>query len=44
VLSRIYLLRQHFLASMNTVDAMTFVHDALKKTSSNEEFLASMNR
>ena len=44
VLGRIYLLRQHFLASMNAVDAMTFVHDALKKTKSNAEFLASMNR
>jgi transcription termination factor Rho len=42
-LARIYLLRQHFLSSMNAVDAMTFVHDALKKTSSNEAFLASMS-
>ena len=44
VLSRIYLLRQHFLASLNTVDGMTFVHDQLKKTSSNEEFLESMSQ
>jgi transcription termination factor Rho len=42
-LARIYLLRQHFLSSMNAVDAMTFVHDALKKTASNDAFLASMS-
>ncbi len=43
VLQRIYLLRQHFLAPLNTVDAMTFVHDQLKKTKTNGEFLESMN-
>ncbi len=43
VLSRIYLLRQHFLSPLNAVDAMTFVHDQLKKTKTNSEFLDSMN-
>ncbi|MBU6162638.1 MAG: transcription termination factor Rho [Myxococcales bacterium] len=43
VLARIYLLRQHFLASMNAVDAMTLVHDWLVKTRTNLEFLQSMN-
>lgn len=44
VLSRVYLLRQHFLTGLNTVDAMTFVHDQLKKTRSNAEFLESMSQ
>ena len=44
VLSRVYLLRQHFLTGLNTVDAMTFVHDQLKKTTSNAEFLDSMSQ
>jgi transcription termination factor Rho len=44
VLSRIYILRQHFLAQLNAVEAMTFVHDQLVRTKSNAEFLASMNR
>ncbi|MFT6396204.1 MAG: transcription termination factor Rho [Bradymonadia bacterium] len=44
VLSRIYLLRQHFLTGLNTVDAMTFVHDQLRKTVSNTEFLDSMSQ
>jgi transcription termination factor Rho len=44
VLSRIYLLRQHFLTGLNTVDAMSFVHDQLKKTGSNAEFLDSMSQ
>jgi transcription termination factor Rho len=43
-LQRIYLLRQHFLSTLNAVDAMTFVHDQLKKTKTNQEFLESMNR
>ncbi len=42
-LTRIYVLRQHFLAPLNTVDAMTFVHDWFQKTKSNEEFLKAMN-
>ena len=44
VLSRIYILRQHFLAQLNAVEAMTFVHDQMARTKSNAEFLASMNR
>ncbi len=44
VLQRIYLLRQHFLAPLNVVDAMNFVHDQLARTKSNEEFIHSMNQ
>ena len=44
VLSRVQLLRQHFLAGLNTVDAMTFVHEQLRKTASNTEFLESMSQ
>ncbi len=44
VLARMYLLRQHFLTGLNTVDAMTFVHDQLTKTMSNTEFLDSMSQ
>ena len=40
---RIHLLRQHVLSSLNAVDAMSFVHDQLKRTDRNEEFLASMS-
>jgi len=43
VLQRIYVLRQHFLTPLNTIDAMTFVRDQLARTKSNEEFLNSMN-
>lgn len=42
-MQRIYLLRQHFLASLNQVDAMTFVHDQMNKSKTNADFLASMN-
>ncbi|MCB9507026.1 MAG: transcription termination factor Rho [Myxococcales bacterium] len=42
-LQRTYLLRQHFLTPLNAVDAMTFVHDQLKKTKTNKDFLDSMN-
>jgi len=42
-MARIYLLRQHFLTPLNAVDAMTFVHDQLKKTKTNQDFLDSMN-
>jgi transcription termination factor Rho len=42
-LARIYLLRQHFMASLNAVDAMTLVHDWLTRSPSNDAFLKSMN-
>jgi len=41
-LQRIWILRNH-LADMNPVEAMQFLKDKMKFTSSNEEFLASMN-
>jgi transcription termination factor Rho len=43
-LQRVILLRQHFLASLNAVDAMTTVHEWLSNTDTNDEFLESMNR
>ena len=43
VLARLYVLRQHFLAPLNATDAMTFIHDWMHKTKSNQEFLDSMN-
>jgi len=42
VLQRLWVLRNH-LADMTSVEAMTFLKDKIKYTSSNEEFLASMN-
>ena len=42
-ITRLYVLRQHFLAPLNTVDSMTFIHDWMHKTKSNQEFLESMN-
>ncbi len=41
-LNRMYVLR-NFLADMNSVEAMEFMRDRLRKTQSNEEFLISMN-
>jgi len=41
-LSRMWILR-NYLSDMNSVEAMQFVRDRLEKTSSNEEFLISMN-
>jgi len=41
-LQRIWILRNH-LADMNPVEAMQFLKDKMKFTSTNEEFLASMN-
>ena len=43
VFSRIQILRQHYLGSLNTIDAMTFIHDWMHKTKSNQVFLDSMN-
>ncbi|TVQ97537.1 MAG: transcription termination factor Rho [Deltaproteobacteria bacterium] len=43
VLTRLYVLRQHFLAPLNPVDAMTFIHEWMTKTKTNQEFLDSMN-
>lgn len=41
-LSRLWILRNH-LADMNSLEAMSFMKERLEKTSSNEEFLISMN-
>lgn len=41
-LNRIWILR-NYLTDMNSVEAMQFVKDRLEKTTSNEEFLISMN-
>ncbi|HEX2936856.1 MAG TPA: transcription termination factor Rho [Bacteroidales bacterium] len=42
MLNRIWILR-NYLADMNSLEAMDFMRDRLLKTSSNEEFLISMN-
>jgi len=41
-LNRMWVLR-NFLADMNPVEAMEFLLNRLRRTSSNEEFLLSMN-
>jgi transcription termination factor Rho len=41
-LQRVWILRNH-LADMNTIEAMEFLKDKLRRTSTNEEFLISMN-
>ncbi|TCN65680.1 transcription termination factor Rho [Acetobacteroides hydrogenigenes] len=41
-LQRIWILR-NYLSDMNSVEAMTFLRDRMSKTTSNEEFLISMN-
>ncbi len=41
-LQRIWILRNH-LSDMNTVEAMEFLKDKLRRTATNEEFLISMN-
>ncbi len=41
-LNRLWILR-NYLADMNSLEAMNFIKDRLEKTSSNEEFLISMN-
>jgi transcription termination factor Rho len=42
VLQRVWLLRKH-IADMNPIEAMTFMKSQMDRTTSNEEFLASMN-
>ena len=42
VLNRMWVLR-NFLADMNSVEAMDFLLNRLRRTTSNEEFLVSMN-
>ena len=42
VLQRLWVLRNH-LADMNPIEAMDFLRDRMKFTSTNEEFLISMN-
>ena len=42
MLNRIWILR-NYLADMNPIEAMSFLTDRMRKTSSNEEFLISMN-
>ncbi|MFB6257561.1 MAG: transcription termination factor Rho [Flavobacteriales bacterium] len=41
-MQRVWILRQH-LADMNPVEAMEFLKDKMEKTTTNEEFLLSMN-
>jgi len=40
---RMWIMRK-YLADMNPVEAMDFIHDRFKKTANNEEFLISMNQ
>lgn len=42
LLQRIWILRNH-LSDMNTIEAMEFLKDRMKYTSTNQEFLISMN-
>ena len=42
ILDKIWILRK-FLSDMNSVEAMEFLRDRMLKTSTNEEFLVSMN-
>ncbi len=42
VMNRIWILR-NYLSDMNSIEAMSFLIDRLRKTESNEEFLISMN-
>jgi transcription termination factor Rho len=42
MLNKIWILR-NYLSDMNPVEAMEFLNDRISKTSSNEEFLVSMN-
>lgn len=41
-IQRMWIMRK-YLADMNPVEAMDFIHDRFKKTKNNEEFLISMN-
>ena len=41
-INKVYILR-NYLADMNSVEAMEFMKDRMQKTTSNEEFLISMN-
>src|SRR5436190_2219011 len=43
VLNRVWILRK-LLSQLNTVEAMEFLHDRIKGTKSNQEFLDSMNQ
>jgi len=42
ILNKVWILR-NYLTDMNSVEAMEFLRDKIKKTNSNEEFLISMN-
>ncbi len=42
MLSKMFILR-NYLSDMNPIEAMEFIRDRLSKTSSNEEFIVSMN-
>jgi len=42
VLNKVWILR-NYLTDMNSVEAMEFLRDKIKRTNSNEEFLISMN-
>jgi len=43
VLNRVWILRK-LLSQLNTVEAMDFLHDKVKGTKANQEFLDSMNQ
>lgn len=43
ILDKVWILR-NYLTDMNSVEAMQFMQDRLRKTRTNEEFLVSMNR
>ena len=42
MMNRIWILR-NYLSDMNSIEAMDFLRNRMQKTSSNEEFLISMN-
>ena len=42
-IQRMWIMRK-YLADMNPVEAMDFIHDRFRKTANNEEFLISMNQ
>jgi transcription termination factor Rho len=41
-LQRVWILRNH-LSDMNSIEAMEFLKDKIRRTATNEEFLISMN-
>ena len=41
-LDRMWILRK-YIADMNSIEAMNSIHDRMRRTANNEEFLLSMN-